>query len=138
MSTLLGESNSNNEKGSNKLLFGVLAIGIIAILAVVAFISLRPSTTTVGEGVLEGAFREGSAEFDLYTKKIIARTDEDRTTKSGTAMGTIVMSIGGVIRNITGKSLTGLELKVSVVDLSGKVLKEKSSIVIPNQQERLE
>jgi hypothetical protein len=58
--------------------------------------------------------------------------------KSPTAMGTIVMSIGGVIRNITGKTLTGLELKVTVVDLANAPLKDKTVIVIPKQQERLE
>jgi len=128
----------NKEKGSNKLLLGALAVGLVVVLAAVAFVSMRPSLNQVAEQSLEGAFREGSPEFETYTKKIIIRTDEDRTTKSPTAMGTVVMSIGGVIRNITGKTLTGLEVKVTVVDLANAPLKEKAVMVIPKQQERLE
>lgn len=139
MSTLLQESNNDNSgKGSNKLLWVGLGIGLIVVLAAVALVSLSPSATQVDQQVLEGAFREGSPEFETYTKKVVARTNEDQTTKSGTAVGTIVMSISGAIRNITGKTLTGLELKVTVVDLAGTPLKEKTVIVIPRQQERLE
>ena len=53
-------------------------------------------------------------------------------------MGSIVMSISGIIRNITGKTLTGLEIQVSVVDIGGKTIKDKTVIVVPKQAERLE
>lgn len=139
MSELFPESNNvTNSKGSNKILYAALAAGVIAVIAALALISLSPSSTQVEQQALEGAFREGSPEFAAYTKKIVARTDIDKTTKSPTAMGTTVMSIGGIIRNITGKTLTGLELNVGVVDSFNEVLKEKTVIVIPKQVEQLE
>ncbi len=128
----------SKEKGSNKILIGALTFGILAVLVAIALLSMKPSATQVEQEALEGAFREGTPEFANYTKKIVAQTEEDRTTKSPTAMGTIVMSIGGTIRNFTGKTLTGLELKVGVVDSFNTVLKEKTVLVIPKRQENLD
>lgn len=137
MNTLLQEPN--DEKGSKKILLGALAAGIVAILLIVALLSLIPSATHVEQQALEGAYREGSPEFQTYTKKIVAQTDFDQTTRSPVGTGTIMMSIGGIIRNFTGRTLTGLEIKVGVVDTFGNVLKEKTQIVIPRQQrERLD
>lgn len=126
------------EKRANKLLLGALAVGLIVVLAAVALISLRSSSTQIAEQSLEGAFREDSPEFEAYTKKIVVRPDQENTMISPTAMGTVVMSIPGVIRNIGDKTITGLEVKVTVVDLAGAPVKEKIVVVIPKQHERLE
>ena len=139
MNTFLGESGGESDGGnSKKILFAALAIAVVAVLAVVGLLALRPSATVVEQQALEGAFREGSDEFALYTRRISAQTDVDRTTKAQTAMGKLVMSIGGTIRNFTGKTLTGLEIKVGVVDSFNNIVKEKSQIVIPNQREKLD
>lgn len=137
MDTFLTEKNPER-KGINKTLLAALAIAAIVVIAVIGIISLKPSMQEVEKQALEGAYREGTPEFAAYTKKIAAETDENRTTQSPTGLGTVVMSIGGNIRNITGKTLTGLELKVGVVDSFGKILKEKTLIVIPKQAERLD
>lgn len=136
MDTFLQEKKE--KQGINKVLIAALLAGAVVVAAVIGLIALRPSTQDVHDQALEGAFLEGSPEFATYTKKIIAQTDENRTTQSPTGMGTIVMSVGGKIRNITGKTLTGLELRVGVVDSFGKVLKEKNVIAIPKQAEKLE
>lgn len=137
MATFL-EEEKKEKQGINKVLVGALIAGLVIVAAIVGLVALRPSTQQVSEQALEGAFREGSPEFAQYTKRIVAQTDENRTTQSPTGMGTIVMSIGGNIRNISGKTLTGLELKVGVVDSFNNILKEKTLIVIPKQAERLE
>lgn len=126
------------KKGLNKTMLGALLIGTILIIALIAVISLKPSDKQIQEQVLENAFHEGQPEFALYTKKISINTIEDKTTESPTAFGTIVMSIAGSIRNITGKTLTGLEIKVTVVDSFGNAVKDKTILVIPKQAEKLE
>jgi len=136
MDSLLQEPQK--EKGANKILIGALTAAVLALLVLIALFSFRPSATQIEQDALEGAFREGTPEFQTFTKKISAKTEENATTKSPTAMGTMIMSIGGTIRNSTGKTLTGLELKVDVVDTFNNPLKEKTLIVIPKQQEKLE
>ena len=126
------------ERGANKVLIGALAAAVLAVVVAIALLSLKPSTTQIEQDVLANAYREGSPEFANYTKKIVAQTEEDKTTKSMTAMGTLMMSIGGTIRNFTGKTITGLELKVTVVDTFGSPLKDKTVVVIPRQRESLE
>ncbi|MGI8493779.1 MAG: hypothetical protein ACR2L1_00515 [Pyrinomonadaceae bacterium] len=136
MNTLFPENE--NVKKSNKILIGALTAAVLAVAAAIALFSLKPSAVQVEQEALENAFREGSPEFQNYTKKIVAQTNEDATTKSPTAMGTVMMSIGGTIRNFTGKTLTGLELKVGVVDTFGGLLRERDIIIIPKQRESLE
>ncbi len=126
------------EKGINKRFLLPLLIAAIIVIVAITAISLTRSTQQIHEQILEGALREDNSEFAIYTKKISIQTDEDRTTWSPTGMGTIVMSIRGNVRNITGKTLIGLEIKAAVVDSFGKMIKEKTVLVVPKQAERLE
>lgn len=126
--------NPDKKKGNNKIFIGAIVVGIVVVAAILGLVSLKKSTQEVQVNALEGAFREGSPEFEKYTKKIIAENDVDNTKESPTGMGTIVMSIRGNMLNLTGKTLTGLELKVSVVDQNNKPVKEKTVVVIPKQE----
>ena len=130
MDTYLKAPEKN--QGMNKVLLAALVIGTLLIITVIGLLLLNQSPKEVQNQALTGAFREGSPEFDLYTRRIVAQTLEDRTTQSPTGLGTIVMSIGGKVRNMTGKTLTGLEMKVSVVDMLGKVVRDKIFTVIPD------
>lgn len=136
METLFEEQGK--EKGSKKILLLAAGAAVLAVIALIGLISLKPSQTVVEKDYLQGAFREDSPEFQTLTKKIVAQTVEDASTTSMTGMGTRMMSIGGTIRNFSGKTLTGLELKVNVVDTFNNNIKERTIIVIPTQQETLE
>lgn len=131
MDTFLQEPEK--KKGLNKIFLAAIGIGLFAVIIFFGLVSLKSSTSQIQTQALEGAFKEGTPEFEKYTKKIIAETNEEKTTWSPTGMGTIIMSIHGRIRNITGKPLTGLEIKVGVVDSFGKVVKEKTTVVIPKE-----
>jgi hypothetical protein len=130
--------NKKEKQGINKILLGAVVVGFLVVAAIVGLIALRPTPQDVQQQALDGAFRENSPEFAALTKRIVAQTDVDRTTQSPTGMGTVVMSIGGTIRNLTGKTLTGLELKVGVIDSFGNPIKDKTFVVIPRQAEKLE
>jgi hypothetical protein len=132
MDTLL--KSNEQKKGSNVIFFAAIGIGILLVLAFLGLVSLKSSTQQIQTQALEGAFREGTPEFERYTKRIVAETDEDNTMQSPTGMGTITMSIRGRIRNLTGKPLTGLEIKVGVIDSFGNLVKEKTTVVIPRDE----
>jgi len=124
--------------GNNKVLLGALVVAVLLVIAIVGFLVLRPSKQEVVQQQLEGAVREGTPEFEVLTKRIAIQTDDNNTMESPTGMGTITMFIAGKIRNFTGKTLTGLEIKVTVIDQLNKPVKEKILTVIPSQQESLE
>ena len=130
MDTYLKEPEKR--EGISKVLLAALVIGTLLIITIIGILLLNQSPKEVQNQALAGAFREGSPEFELYTKRIIAQTIEDATTQSPTGLGTIVMSIGGKVRNMTGKTLIGLEMKVSVVDMNGKPVRDKIFTVIPD------
>lgn len=131
------EQHNAPKKGINKIFIVAFIIGALAIGGALWLISLRPSMQQQVEQTMDGAFREGTPEFDALTKRIVIQTDEDRTMESPIGLGTIVMSIGGKIKNLNAKTVTGLEVNVAVIDTFGNPLKDKTLIVVPNQYTKL-
>jgi hypothetical protein len=124
--------------GNGKKFIGTLVVAGLLFIGTTGFYSTCTSRQVAQQQQLEGAVREGTPEFEALTKKIVIQTDENNTMQSPTGMGTITMFIRGKIRNFTGKTLTGLEIRTTVIDQLEKPVKEKTLIVVPNQQEKLE
>ncbi len=135
METFL-EDKKQEKKGFNYIFLIGIAAGVILIASAIWLISLRPPIDDQRAMVLEGAYKEGSPEFEAVTKDIIISTD-DKTVESPTGLGTISMFIVGKIRNKGPKTITALEVNVSVVDRQNAVLKEKRVLVIPEQHGQL-
>lgn len=131
------EKHNAPGNGINKILIVAFIIAAALIGGAVYLLSLQPSREEQKQQSIEGAVRPGSPEFDALTKRIVIQTDEDRTMQSPIGLGTIVMSIGGEIKNLSDKTITGLEINVAVVDTFGNALKDKTLIVVPKQYTRL-
>jgi len=127
----------DKKKGVNKVLLAALAIAALVVAAGVWLWSVRPTVEKQQQEVLAGSFQEGSPEFEKYTKDIVIQTDMDNIMQSPTGMGTIMMSIRAKIRNKGDRTINGLEVKVGVVDMAGKVVREKKVLVVPKQEEKL-
>ncbi|HEX6278954.1 MAG TPA: hypothetical protein VFZ49_02960 [Pyrinomonadaceae bacterium] len=124
------------KKGINKglLLGGIVGVFIIAIIVLIAM--QRPPMEEQEAAVLADAYREGSPQFEEITKDIIISTG-DNTVQYANAFGGISMQIVGNIRNKGDRVINGLEVKAAVVDQFNQVIKEKSVLVVPKQQETL-
>jgi len=111
---------------------------VVAVIAAVAIAGLfyglmRLSGRNAGnETQLQGAIREGSPQFAEQRKNIVL--DEPEATEAKRALGDIVMSLQTTVRNLTGKTLTGLEIRGAVVDYEGKPVKQRAIVVIPTRQ----
>jgi hypothetical protein len=79
---------------------------------------------------LEGAIRPGSPDWDRYSKYIIR--DEPEADEAKRALGDTVMTLRTTVRNFTGKTINGLELRAAVVDQQDKAVKEQTMVVIPS------
>lgn len=121
------------KRGPNKMLLAGVGIAILVIGTIVGLLYLRPTTQEVKQQVLEGAFLEGTPEFEALTRKIIIYNDAANTLESPTGLGTITMFTRSIISNNSDKTLTALEIRVSVVDPFDKVIKEKTVTVVPSQ-----
>lgn len=80
--------------------------------------------------------RAGSPDFEKYQQLI--KIDELDATESARPIGDIVMELFGTVRNFTGRTLNGLEIRAAVVDLEGKPVKERTLMVIPNKKAELD
>ena len=123
----------NKEKpGIPKLFWAVMVIGILIFGGLAAYFLSQP-TPAPQEVKLQNAVREGSPEFENLKSRVLVLEQRDLGTQTQSAAGGIEMRLPAVVKNFSGKTLTGLEVVASVVDDSEKVIKEKTVIVIPTQ-----
>ena len=124
--------DSSSDDSRRKLVIVVAVIAAISIAALFYFL-LRASSGGTFPPRLEGAIRPGSPEFAEYQSKIVLDAPEAEEAKR--VAGDIWMSLHTTVRNFTGRTLTGLELKGSVVDHQGKPVKERTVVVLPNERQ---
>jgi len=121
---------------TNRTLIIVVAVAAAVLIAVFFYVLMRASGGgTTAEPTLQGAIREGSPQFEEYKSKIVL--DDPEATEAKRALGDIVMTLSTTVRNVTGKIITGLEIRAAVVDYEGKPIKQRTVLVIPARQPEL-
>jgi hypothetical protein len=116
---------------SNRTLIIAVAIAAAVVIAgVFGFLFWAISTGPTAGVALQGAIRAGSPEFEKNKPNIVL--DEPEGFEAKRALGDLTMTLRTTVRNLTGKTLTGLEIRGAVVDYEGKPIKEKRLIVLPN------
>ena len=127
----------DREGESNRTIIIVVAVVAAVLIAGVFYVLMRlgSSGPSVNTG-LQGAIRAGSPQFEEYKSKIIR--DDPEATEAKRALGDIVMTLQTTVRNLTGKTLTGLEIRAAVVDYEGRPIKERTVVVIPTRQPELD
>ncbi|HKU77817.1 MAG TPA: hypothetical protein VJR02_28140 [Pyrinomonadaceae bacterium] len=116
-----------------------LIIGV-AVVAAIVIAGLFYGLMRLGGGGgspagLQGAIREGSPQWEENKKNIVL--DDPEATEGKRALGDITMTLSTTVRNLTGKTLNGLEIRGTVVDYEGKPVKQRSVVVIPVKQAEL-
>jgi len=124
------------ESASRKTLIIVVAVAAAVVIALFFYLLMRAeSSRGAGEPTLQGAIRAGSPDWDKYKQGIVL--EEPQATEAKRALGDWVMTLQTTVRNITGKTLNGLEIRAAVVDHQGKPVKERTVVVIPGRQPEL-
>ena len=136
MDSLL-QTENKEKKGVNKVMLVSLLVATVLIAGAVGLFSLKPSSNEQQQQLLASSFQEGTPEFEQYTKDIVIQTDMDNIMQSMTGMGTIMMTIHANLRNKGQRTINALEVKVAVVDLAGKVVREKKILIVPKQEPKL-
>jgi hypothetical protein len=115
----------------------IIVVAVVAAIAIAGLFYglLRLTGGRSTESGLQGAMRAGSPQFEEYKSKIFL--DEPEATEAKRALGDIVMTLQTTVRNLTGKTLTGLEVRAAVVDYESKPIKERTVVVIPTRQPEL-
>jgi hypothetical protein len=131
------EQNVANPDDSRRKIIIVVAVVAALLIAVLFYVLMRASGGGSNAPVrLEGAVRAGSPEFAKYAPLIVC--DNVEADESKRALGDIVMTLRGTVRNFTGKTINGLEVRGVVVDHQDKPVKESTVVVIPVRRAELE
>ena len=132
MDTLL-QNEKKEKRGINKVFLAAITVAVLLVAGIIGLLALLPTAEEQKQQAMAGSHFEGSPEFEQYTNNIIINTDMNRTMESPTGLGTIMMVTRARIRNNTDKTITALEIKVGVLDPFDKVIKEKTTTVVPAQ-----
>src|SRR6266566_5291196 len=124
---------AETDESQRKIVIVVAVIAAVAIAALFYFLMRATGGGSV-EPTLEGAMRPGSAEFAANQPKIVL--DSPEAYESKRALGDIVMNLQTTVRNFTGRTLTGLEMRGMVVDHQGKPVREKTAVILPTTGQR--
>jgi len=120
---------------SNRTLIIIVAVAAAVVIALVFYLLMRAGGGRASEPVLQGAIRAGSPQFEQYKSQIVL--DDPEATEAKRALGDIVMSLQTTVRNLTGKTLNGLEIRAAVVDYQQQPVKQRTVIVVPTRQPEL-
>lgn len=127
------EQQISEPDGSRRKVIIIVAVVAAIILAILFYFLMRASTTRPPDPLLQGAVRSDSGEWGVHASKI--HLDAPEATEAKRALGDIVMDLRTTVRNFTGRTLTGLEIKASVVNRQGQPVRERTVVVIPTQQQ---
>jgi hypothetical protein len=130
--------NISEPADSSRKIIIIVAIVAAIVLATLFYLLMRASSgPPPSDPVLQGAIRSGSPEWNEYAPKIVL--DAPEATEAKRALGDIVMNLQTIVRNFTGRTLSGLEVKGSVVNHQGQPVRERTVVAIPiSQQPELE
>src|SRR5229473_7081791 len=112
----------------------IIAVALVAAVLIggVFYVLMRKSMRDTPPLNLDNAIRAGSPDFEKY-KKLIS-LDDPEADESPRALGDIVMTVHTTARNFTGRTITGLEVKGTVVDHQNQPVKERTAVVLPNSE----
>ena len=121
---------SATTKNESRTLIIVVAIIAAVLIAVLFYFLMRATGGGIDTPTLEGAIRQGSPEFEQYRSRIML--DEPEAFESPRPLGDIVMDLKTTVRNFSGKTLSGLEIRGAVVDHQNQPVKQRTVVVIPS------
>lgn len=123
---------SEPDDSSRKIVIIVAVLAAIVLAALFYFLMRASTGPSRVNPTLQGAIRAGSPEWNEYSTKIVL--DAPEATEAKRALGDIVMNLQTTARNFTGRTLSGLEIKGSVVNRQGQAIREQIIIAVPSPQ----
>lgn len=127
------ERQISETDGSRRNVIIIVAVVAAIVIAGLFYFLMRASTSVPVDPTLEGGIRPGTPEWAEYQPKI--HLDAPEATEAKRALGDIVMNLQTTVRNFTGRTLSGLEIKGSVVNRQGQPVRERTVVVIPSAQQ---
>ena len=133
---VVSEQDIAREDSDRRKIIIIVTVVAVVIIGGLFYLLMRAGG---GRGVdpparLEGAIRAGSPEWEKYSKSIWH--DEPVADESKPLLGPPVMIFRTTVRNLTGRTINGLEISVTVVDHQDQPVRTRTAVVIPTELHR--
>jgi hypothetical protein len=103
---------------------------------VIRLAATRPAPARVVEQRLEGAIRRESPAFGELSGLLVV--EQLAAVEAPRPPNDRAVEITGTVRNATGRTVTGLELRGVILDALSTPLRERTVVVVPARQAALE
>jgi hypothetical protein len=114
----------------------ITSVIVLVTTGVVHLAATRPYRGRVLEQRLEGAIRRESPAFDELSGLLVV--EQLAAAEATRPLSDRAVEITGTVRNETGRTVTGLELRGVVLDARSTPLRECTVVVVPVRQAALE
>ena len=112
---------------SRRMIFIVVGLAAAVLVAGLAYWASRPSAAP-GEESLEGAVRPGSPDFP-GPERLVVEFDPNENAEIGpTALGPWAVTFLPVVRNFTGRTVSGLEFRLTGFDPRGQTIRQRIAV----------
>ena len=119
------------------LVAGIITVFIVLMTAGALHLTLmKPYVRPAARPQLECALRPGMPEFERLREKIIV--EQLTAAEAPRPPNDFAVEMNATVRNTTGRTLSGLEMRGRIVDEQMSVVRERSVVVIPSRQTALE
>lgn len=108
----------------------VVAVIAAVLIGGIFYLLMRQTAAPETPVTLAGGLRAGSPEFEQYRSKIVL--DKPEAMESTNVLGGFQMDLETTVRNFTGRTITGLEIRAAILTSQGSVLRERVMVVVPS------
>ncbi|HEV2913777.1 MAG TPA: hypothetical protein VGX92_10910 [Pyrinomonadaceae bacterium] len=119
------------------LIAAIITTLFVLLLAGVLHLSVRqPLSRGFNEPQLERAIRPGAPEFEQLREQIVV--EQLVAMEALHPFNDMAVEMNATVRNATGRTVSGLEMRGTVLDAQSSRLRERTVVVIPARQTALE
>jgi hypothetical protein len=119
------------------LLAAIITALLVLLLAGILHLSVtQPFASSPNEPRLERATRSGAPEFEHWREQIVV--EQLVAMEAPYPFDDTAVEMNAIVRNTTGRTISGLEMRGAVLDAQSSPVRERTVIVIPARQTALE
>jgi hypothetical protein len=119
------------------LIAALITMAIALLVATMHFVaSTRPLVNRSSSTQFEWMLQPGHSDFDQVRQQITI--EQLMGNEKLHPFNNLVVELTGVVRNETGRTISGLEMRGAILDTENSIVRERTVAVIPLQQTALE
>ena len=119
------------------LIAAFVTMAIALLVATMHFVaSTTPPVNRSSQRQFEWMLQPGQSDFDQFRQQI--SIEQVMGNEKVHPFNNLVVELTGVVRNETGQTINGLEMRGAIVDTENSIVRERTVAVIPVQQTAIE